>query len=250
MSLYITLDQDTNITREDSTAVPLGHLPIRAGEKNEKGEIQESASETTNLEEYSWFHGNISRAEAERRLDGCIPGSYLVRESQSKPGKYSISFRDDTHTGHYLIHKDSVISKWFVHPGLRFNNLPDMMTHHSKDADGLSTVLHYPAPKPEVNPAPNSEEDDWEIDRSDVTIGPKLHGEIFEIFDALIKSKGISVFARPFKPVSSICFCIHVQDASIELALPCAKPMLQFLALISIMTRLILDHSLVVLHGF
>ena len=202
MRFYITLDQDTDITREDSTAVPLGHLPIRAGEKNEKGdliEIQELASETTNLEEYSWFHGNISRAEAEHRLDGCIPGSYLVRESQSKPGKYSISLRDDTRTGHHLIHKDSV---WFLHPELRFNSLPELVEHYSKGAHGLFTVLRYPAPKPEEDPAPNSEQDDWEIDRSDVTIGQKLHGEIFEIFDALIKSRGISVFARPFNPVS------------------------------------------------
>ena len=209
MRFFITLDQDTNITREDSTAVSLGHLPIRAGEKNAKGdliEIQESASETTNLEEYSWFHGNISRAEAERRLDGCIPGSYLVRESQSQPGKYSISLRDATRTQHYLIYKDSVISKWFISPKKRFNNLPELVAHYSKDADGLSTLLHYPAPKPEEDPAPNSE-DDWEIDRSDVTIGPKLHGEIFEIFDALIKSRGISVFARPFKPVSSLHAC-------------------------------------------
>ena len=39
-----------------------------------------------------WFHGNISREEAERllRKDGRKNGTYLVRESQNYKGDYTL----------------------------------------------------------------------------------------------------------------------------------------------------------------
>ena len=38
----------------------------------------------------SWYHGPISREEAESRLKGQRPGSYLVRSSESRTG-FSLS---------------------------------------------------------------------------------------------------------------------------------------------------------------
>jgi len=40
-----------------------------------------------------WYYGNTKRVEAEKmlRMAHSIPGTYLVRDSESKPGDYSLS---------------------------------------------------------------------------------------------------------------------------------------------------------------
>lgn len=38
----------------------------------------------------SWYHGAITRAEAESRLQACREAGYLVRTSETGSGKYSI----------------------------------------------------------------------------------------------------------------------------------------------------------------
>lgn len=41
----------------------------------------------------SWYHGAITRAEAESRLQPCREAGYLVRTSESGSGKYSIALK-------------------------------------------------------------------------------------------------------------------------------------------------------------
>ena len=40
-----------------------------------------------------WFHGNISREQAEKMLKPYRNGQYLVRESQNYPGDYTLCVR-------------------------------------------------------------------------------------------------------------------------------------------------------------
>ena len=57
---------------------------------------------------YSWYRGNIKRADAERELlykgQNCN-GLFLIRESESKPGDYSLSIRDEDSVKHYRIRR-------------------------------------------------------------------------------------------------------------------------------------------------
>lgn len=40
-----------------------------------------------------WYHGKLERGVAEERLrQACMPGSYLVRESERRPGSFVLSF--------------------------------------------------------------------------------------------------------------------------------------------------------------
>lgn len=51
-----------------------------------------------------WFHGHISGKEAEKVLmEKGKNGSYLVRESQSKPGDFVLSVRTDDKVTHVMI---------------------------------------------------------------------------------------------------------------------------------------------------
>ncbi|NWI62158.1 SHE protein, partial [Todus mexicanus] len=45
------------------------------------------------LEKQPWFHGAITRAEAESRLQACREAGYLVRTSETGSGKYSIALK-------------------------------------------------------------------------------------------------------------------------------------------------------------
>ena len=54
-----------------------------------------------------WFFGRIKRADAEKKLlqGGNVSGTYLIRESESMPGQYSLSVRDGDSVKHYRIRK-------------------------------------------------------------------------------------------------------------------------------------------------
>lgn len=42
---------------------------------------------------FSWYHGAITRAEAESRLQPCKEAGYLVRNSESGTSRYSIALK-------------------------------------------------------------------------------------------------------------------------------------------------------------
>ena len=161
------------------------------------------------LEKHSWFHGNITRAEAELSLSSGINGSFLVRESESKPGQFSISLRYDGRVFHYRIHFDPQ-GKCYVTPESKFDTLAKLVVHHSKNPDGLTTTLHYPAPNPRKPPiySISHDVDQWELNRSDIEMGQKLGGGQYgEVYKAVLKKQGLYVAVKTFKVGRyEICF--------------------------------------------
>uniref|UniRef100_A0A673M021 GRB2 related adaptor protein b n=1 Tax=Sinocyclocheilus rhinocerous TaxID=307959 RepID=A0A673M021_9TELE len=49
-----------------------------------------------NVRPHTWFVGGISRQAAENRLRPLDCGAFLIRESESTPGEFSVSVRSDT----------------------------------------------------------------------------------------------------------------------------------------------------------
>ena len=211
MSIFIILALYT--AKHNFTADQPGQLSIEKGEElhvssrneevgwykvvNSKGEIglvpMSSISMVSNLEIHPWFRGNITHAEAELTLRSEVNGSFLLRNSKSKPGKYAISLHHEGMTSHYIINIDPLTSQYYLKtPELSFQSLPELIAHHSNISEGLITTLRYPATQSSMDNN-NIYSDEWEVNRSDIITGKMIykneHAEIYKAF----KERNISV---------------------------------------------------------
>ncbi|XP_054719961.1 tyrosine-protein phosphatase non-receptor type 11-like [Uloborus diversus] len=94
-----------------------------------------------------WFHGPLSGKEAERILmDKGKNGSFLVRESQSKPGDFVLSVRTDDKVTHVMIRYQD--GKYDVGGGEKFDSLTDLVEHYKKNpmVETSGTVVHLKMP--------------------------------------------------------------------------------------------------------
>ena len=94
-----------------------------------------------------WFHGNLSGKDAEKLvLDRGKNGSFLVRESQSKPGDYVLTVRTDDKVTHVMIR--STNNKFDVGGGEAFDSLSDLIEHYKKNpmVETSGTVVHLKQP--------------------------------------------------------------------------------------------------------
>ncbi|XP_060537281.1 uncharacterized protein LOC132708743 isoform X2 [Cylas formicarius] len=84
------------------------------------------------LEKQGWFHGSISRVEAENVLRALREGSFLVRNSESIKNDYSLSLKSARGFMHMRIQKNGVdgcfILGQFSKP---FSSIPEMIKHFS-----------------------------------------------------------------------------------------------------------------------
>lgn len=79
-----------------------------------------------------WFHGHLSGREAEKLiLEKGKNGSFLVRESQSKPGDYVLSVRTDDKVTHVMIR--CVENKYDVGGGRKFDTLSELVEHYRRN---------------------------------------------------------------------------------------------------------------------
>lgn len=94
-----------------------------------------------------WFHGNLSGKEAEKLiLERGKNGSFLVRESQSKPGDFVLSVRTDDKVTHVMIRLQD--SKYDVGGGEKFGSLCELIDHYKQNpmVETSGTVVHLRQP--------------------------------------------------------------------------------------------------------
>ncbi|XP_069575768.1 tyrosine-protein kinase Lck [Brachyistius frenatus] len=144
----------------------------------QRGYIPYNFVAMTTVETEPWFFKNISRNEAMRLLlaPGNTQGSFLIRESETTKGSYSLSVRDlDHNTGegvkHYRI-RNMDSGGFYITAKISFNSLKELVQHHSRDADGLCTRLV----KPCQSRAPQKPwwQDEWEIPRETLKLERRL----------------------------------------------------------------------------
>ena len=94
-----------------------------------------------------WFHGPLSGKDAEKLvLEKGKNGSFLVRESQSKPGDYVLTVRTDDKVTHVMIRCQDC--KFDVGGGDKFDSLSELVEHYKKNpmVETTGTVVHLKNP--------------------------------------------------------------------------------------------------------
>ena len=94
-------------------------------------------------EPLNWYHGMLTKSNAEFILSKGVNGSFLVRDSESSPDKMTISVHFDGKVYHYHILTDQV-GKFHINMEKAFNSISDVVQYHTMNSDGLITNLIFP----------------------------------------------------------------------------------------------------------
>ena len=114
------------------------------------------------------------------KLTGTQEGTFLLRESQTKPGTYALLVKRGAKIKHYRINNESNI--YSIYGGIHFNSLNELVHHYMLQADGLCCALTVPITKPVNVP---TTQDKWEIERSSIEFLKCLTaGEFGETWEA------------------------------------------------------------------
>ncbi|XP_039512204.1 tyrosine-protein kinase fynb isoform X2 [Pimephales promelas] len=131
-----------------------------------------------------WYFGKLGRKDAERQLlsTGNPRGTYLIRESETTKGAFSLSIRDwddvkGDHVKHYKIRKlDS--GGYYITTRAQFETLQQLVQHYTESADGLCFNLTGVC----VDYTPDTvglSHDSWEIVRESLRLETKLGAGCF-----------------------------------------------------------------------
>uniref|UniRef100_H0WFQ9 CRK like proto-oncogene, adaptor protein n=1 Tax=Otolemur garnettii TaxID=30611 RepID=H0WFQ9_OTOGA len=97
----------------------------------------------------AWYVGPVSRREAHTLLQGQRCGTFLVRESSTRPGNYVLSVSEDSQVSHYLI--NSLPKRRFKIGHLEFDHMPALLefykTHYLNTTTLIEPVPRYPSPQ-------------------------------------------------------------------------------------------------------
>ncbi|XP_053430375.1 tyrosine-protein kinase HCK isoform X2 [Nycticebus coucang] len=158
------------------------------------------------LETEEWFFKGISRKDAERQLlaPGNVLGSFMIRDSETTKGSYSLSVRDyDPRQGdavkHYKI-RTLDNGGFYISPRSTFSTLQELVAHYKKSNDGLCQKLSVSC----VSPKPQKpwEKDAWEIPRESLKLEKRLGaGQFGEVWMATY-NKHTKVAVKTMKPGS------------------------------------------------
>ncbi|CAG5128054.1 unnamed protein product [Candidula unifasciata] len=92
-----------------------------------------------------WYHGKISRMEAEQLLSSRKDGLYLVRDSKVYVGDYTLCVCFSNKVEHYHISYSN--NQLSIDNEVFFKNLEELVQHYTNDADGLVSSLKIPVTK-------------------------------------------------------------------------------------------------------
>lgn len=144
-----------------------------------------------------WFHGSITRDEAEHLLHPREEGLFLVRESTNYPGDYTLCVCFQGKVEHYRV--KYLDKKLTIDDDEYFDDLKDLVAHYELDADGLCTQLRKPLEKGSSHHGfgMNSKdflEQGWVIPERDLQLRESIgKGEFGDVMLGYLKGERVAV---------------------------------------------------------
>ncbi|KAM4695350.1 tyrosine-protein kinase Blk [Discoglossus pictus] len=199
-------DQKFFVALFDYVPTNPGDLQLRKGEKleliSDNGDWWFAKSDLTGNEGYipsnfvspffsldirKCFFKNICRRDAERLLGapGNKSGTFLIRDSETSQGTYSLSVRDNEIIKHYKI-RTLDGGGYYISPTLTFPSLQELVQHYTIKSDGLCQKLIQPCQLPTKS---QWKVDEWEIPRESLKLVKKLGaGQFGEVWMGYYKN--------------------------------------------------------------
>ncbi|CAN9503330.1 unnamed protein product [Ophioblennius macclurei] len=172
---------------------------------NKQGFIPSNyVAQADTMETEEWFFKDITRKGAERQLlaPANKPGSYLIRESETQKGSFSLSIRDVDPQGtdsvkHYKI-RSLDNGGFYISPKISFTDIGSMIKHYHNKSDGLCRRLDRPCVKPKAQKP--WDKDAWEISKDSIKMVKKLGaGQFGEVWMAYYNNT-TKVAVKTLKP--------------------------------------------------
>ncbi|XP_032320047.1 SH2 domain-containing adapter protein E isoform X1 [Camelus ferus] len=85
------------------------------------------------LEKQPWYHGAITRAEAESRLQPCKEAGYLVRNSESGTSRYSIALKTSQGCVHIIVAQTKDNKYTLNQTSAVFDSIPEVVHYYSNE---------------------------------------------------------------------------------------------------------------------
>uniref|UniRef100_A0A8B9RGD7 Tyrosine-protein kinase n=1 Tax=Astyanax mexicanus TaxID=7994 RepID=A0A8B9RGD7_ASTMX len=192
-------DEDIVIAQHDFKPNNDSDLPFKKGEKlkiiQENGDWWLAKSLVTGDEGYipfaDFFYTQLFTTERLLLAPGNRVGSFLVRESETTPGAFSLSIRVSVPEQGDLVkhYKIRALDKggYYISPSLTFPSLQELVQYYSRSADGLCQRLGSPC----KNAAPQRPwaQDEWEIPRETLKMVKRLGaGQFGEVWMGYYKN--------------------------------------------------------------
>ncbi|XP_029593199.1 SH2 domain-containing adapter protein E [Salmo trutta] len=110
---------------------------------------------TLPLEKQRWYHGSVSRQQAEAQLQRCRDASFLVRDSESGTSKYSIALKTSQCCVHIIVAQtkgSKGLGYTLDQSSCVFNSIPEVVhhycTHRLPFTGAEHMTLQHPVPRP------------------------------------------------------------------------------------------------------
>lgn len=143
-----------------------------------------------------WFHGKITRLQAEELLMPREDGLFLIRESSNYPGDYTLCVCHSGKVEHYrILYRDNQLT---IDEEGFFKNLDELVKHYLIDADGLCTKLTRPVTKQGDNFVTVTPDEfrsgGWVIQRQDLHVGEAIgKGDFGDVYKGTYKGQSVAI---------------------------------------------------------
>jgi len=144
-------------------------------------------------ETMSWYHGSLTREQAEFLLKDTVEGSYLMRESTHYPGDYTLCLKSEAKVENY--HIKQLKNRFTIDEENMFDNLIELVDFYTK-FDDLACKLKRPVVYKE-----KEESSDYQsllnslwIDNKDIKMGREIGiGEFGAVYRGTFKNSDVAI---------------------------------------------------------